>query len=129
MDIDKYTLELISKLEFILGSQFYNPNKSRGKKTVKKYRYPILYRKNNKDKNLYETECDLDELSPKQMGIPVHSTARLYYNGKALNLQYYSLLNCKFKYDNPAALNYMNNRSSRKFNLRLRAGESILNSI
>ena len=39
------------------------------------------------------------KLSPKQMGIPALSTACVYYNGKAVNLQYYSLLNCKFKCD------------------------------
>jgi len=44
------------------------------------------------------------ELSPAGTGFPAELTACEHYSGKMGNLQYYSLLNCKFKYDNPANL-------------------------
>ncbi len=69
MNIDKKSKELISDIEYIIGSQCYNPDSYNGYTGEEglEYRYPASYRKNKKDKNLYKADSDIKELSEKQI--------------------------------------------------------------
>ena len=68
MKIDKDTLELITKIERIIGSQCYNPNPHKGcKKKDEKCRYSVSYRKDSRDKTLYKSESGLEGFSKYQI--------------------------------------------------------------
>lgn len=69
MKFDKNTMELISDLEYIIGSQWIGPQTI---KTVKgnkdrRFRFPVSYRINKKDKELTKEKEELKDLSLKQI--------------------------------------------------------------
>ena len=69
MKVDKNTLELISRLEYIIGSQASNKNTSKGSKGKKgsRFRYTVSYRNNKSDKTLNSIKDELENLSKQQI--------------------------------------------------------------
>lgn len=69
MNLDKNTMELISTLEYIIGSQWIGPNTIKGGKGNKdrRFRFPVSYRINKKDKDFIKEKEELKGLSLKQI--------------------------------------------------------------
>ena len=69
MKMDKEITELISTIEYLIGSQCYNPYSYNGwtGEEGQSYRYPVSYRQNRKDKKLTNTKYKIEGLTEQQI--------------------------------------------------------------